>query len=181
MLSGQRATKLENEIRNVAGDGFEHADAGLGLQVDHRTHVKTADRSMGVHARRRAVPLDDREEPGNVVAKLLRRNRGVLYERERFRFGLHRHRQTERRLPKAPDASLSGQIELPVVAVPESLLTQVALDRVQPRWQVLVPIRVELDAQERARVSVDETAAQRLECGALARMVKDEPVHDLDC
>ena len=67
-----------------------------------------------------------------------------------------------------------------MVAVPKSPLTQVTLDRVQPRRKVLVPIRVELDAEERTRVSVDEPAAQRVECGALARVVEDEPVHDLD-
>ena len=97
-----------------------------------------------------------------------------------FASDLHGHRQAERRLPQAPHAGLRGQVEHVVITVPESLCAQVPFDGRQPRREVLLAIGVELDAQERCRVSLDESAAERVERDALTGVVEDELVHDLD-
>ena len=74
----------------------------------------------------------------------------------------------------------AGQVERVVVAVAEAVRAQVALERLQPRRQVLGAVGVELDAQQRAGIALDEALAQRIERGALPRVVEDEPVHHLD-
>ena len=81
-------------------------DALGGLQVDDRPDVQAADRRVRVDAGRGAVPRDDLQEPLDVVAQLLGRDRGVLDERDRLGVALHRHRQAERRLAQAPDPRL---------------------------------------------------------------------------
>ena len=80
MLARERAAKLQNEIGDVVGDRFEHTDARVRFHVDHRPHVQASHRRMGVHAGRRAVPLDDALEPLDVIAQLFGRDGGVLHE-----------------------------------------------------------------------------------------------------
>ena len=124
--------------------------------------------------------LDDGQEALDVVAQLFGRDGGVFDERERLGVGLHRHRQAERRLAQAPDVRLRRRVEHAVVPVAQPVRAQVALDGIQARRQILVAVAIELDAQQRARVAVDEAAAQRVERGALPGVIEDELVHHLD-
>jgi hypothetical protein len=127
---------------------------------------------MRIDAGRRVVGAHDADEALDVVAQALRRHRRILDERQRLGVVLHRHRQSEAGFPQAPDARLCRRIDGMGVAVAEAIGTQVGLERLQAGRQVLLPVAIELDAQQRPRVAVDEAAAQRLEGGALAGVVE---------
>ena len=131
-------------------------DARLGLQVDDGPHVQAADRGVRVDARRRAVLANDVEEPVDVVAQPLGRDRRVLDERQRLGIVLHRHRQAERRLAQAPDRRLRR----PGRARGDSDSRDAArAGRVRARRAAaagLGVVGVELDAQQRARIAFDE-------------------------
>ncbi len=58
---------------------------------------------------------------------------------------------------------------------------QRAFQRVETRRQLVVAIAVELDAQQRAGIGVENRAAQGVERGALARVIEDEAIHHFDC
>ena len=47
VLARQRASELEDEIRDVVGDPFEHLHAGFGFQIDDRAHVQAARPTRG--------------------------------------------------------------------------------------------------------------------------------------
>ena len=179
VLARECATVLQDQIGDVVGDRFEHRDAGLGLQVDDRTHVKAADRRMCVDSGGGTVRLHDRDETLDIGAKLLRGHSGVFDEGEGFGVALHGHGQAERCLAQAPHLGLRGRVGGMVVAVAQPRVTQVALERLQAWRQVLRPVAIELHAQQRLGISLDEALSQRMQSGALTCVIEDEPVHHL--
>ena len=74
----------------------------------------------------------------------------------------------------------SGGVICAPPAAAEAGRRELLLQRVQPRRQILGAIAVELDAQQRARIGLQDAAPQRVERGALFRVVEDEAVHHLD-
>ena len=111
MLAGEGAPELEHQIGDVIGDRLELMYPGVGLQIDHRTHVQAPDRRVRIDAGRAAVPAHDVQKACDVVTQPLRCHRGVLDERHALGVSLHRHRQPERRLTQLPDASLGRRLE----------------------------------------------------------------------
>ena len=180
VLAGQRAAELEHQIGDVVRDRFEPPDPFGGLEVDDRPHVQTADRRVRVDAGPRAMGGDDLQKAIDVVAQLFGRDRRVLDERQRLLVALHRHREAERGFAEAPDARLirCGLGASP--AAPKSRRGQLLLDGGEPRRQVLRVVVVELDAQERARLALQDAAAQPIERRALPRVIEDEAIHHLD-
>ena len=142
-----------------------------GLEVDHRPHVQAADRRVRVDAGDRVVLANDREEPLDVVAQLLRRDRGVLDERQRLGVALHRHRQAERGFAEAPDPRLIGGGHRSPPRAAAAGRGEVALERVEARRQLLGAIAVELDAEQRPGVA-------RAGCCAAARRAPRSPWRD---
>ena len=158
VLAGQRAAVLEHEVGDFAGNGLEGLHACLGLHVDDGPDVQAAHRRVGVDAGLDLVPPDDPEKPLDVVAQPVGRDRRIFDERQRLGVVLHGHRQAERDLANAPHPGLCIGRQHVVVAIAEPVVTQVLLERVQARGEVLGPIRVELHAQDRPGVSLDEAA-----------------------
>jgi hypothetical protein len=126
------------------------------------------------------MPLDNGEEAFDVVAEFLGRNRRVLDKRQRLRIVLHRHRQTEAGFAKAPDAGLAGWVERVVIGVAKLVLAQVALERGQSRREIVGAVGVELDAEQRSWIALDEALSQCLEHGTLTRVIEDGLIHHLD-
>ncbi len=180
VLGRKRSAELEHEIRNVVGDGFETGDAFGGLEIDDGPHVQTPNRRVRVDAGRAAVAPDDREEALDVIAKLLRRDGSVFDERERLGVALHRHREAERRLAEAPDARLIGGARRAPPRAADARAGEGALQRFKSRRQILRAVGVELDAEKRASISLKDAPSQRVERGALPRVVEDELVHHLN-
>ena len=58
VLAGERAAEFQHQVRDIVRDGFELAHALVGLHVDHRAHVQTADRGVRVDAGGGAVAVD---------------------------------------------------------------------------------------------------------------------------
>ena len=85
VLAGQRAAEFEHEVGHLVGDRLELRHAVRGLEIDDRPHVQAADRRVRVDAGRGVMTLDDGDETLDVVAQLLRRDRGVFDERDRLR------------------------------------------------------------------------------------------------
>ena len=123
---------------------------------------------------------DDRQEAFDVVAQPLGRDRRVFDERQRLGIVPHGHRQPEARFTQAPDSRLRREVECVIVAVAETVSSQIAFECVESRREVFGAVGVELDAEERARVAVDETLSQCLERRALARVIENRLVHHLD-
>ena len=84
--------------------------------------MKAADRCVRIHARRRAVAVDELKKSFDVVAQLLGRDSSVLDEGEGLGVVFHGHRKAKRGFAQAPDSRLSRQIERVVKAVPEAAL-----------------------------------------------------------
>ena len=135
---------------------------------------------MGVDARGGAVAVDDGQEALDEIAQLFRRNGGVFDERDRLRVFLHGHRQAERRLAQAPDSLLLRQIRFRMIRVAQATRPQILLQRCEPRRQVLLPIRVELDAQRGRGIALNEGAANTFERLVLPRVIENGFVHHLD-
>src|ERR1700686_874975 len=66
-----------------------------------------------------------------------------------------------------PGGSLRGQIHGAVIPVAESTECQIALERVETGRQVLAAVRIELHAEQRSRVALDEGTAEAFENWAL--------------
>ena len=180
VLPRQRTTELHHEVGDLAGNRFERPDACLGLEVHHGAHVQASHRRMGVHARRRLVPPDDVQEPCDVVAQPFRSHRRVLHERQRLRIVLRGHREAECGLAHAPDPRLRRRFERVVIPIAEAPAAQVRFECVEARRQVVGGIRVELDAQERTGLTIDEGLAEPVQRRVLAGVVQDEAVHHLN-
>src|SRR5690606_18388438 len=55
MFAAHGAAKAECDITGILAHLFQHVDTTDGLQVDQRTHMQTASRSMGIDSYRRNV------------------------------------------------------------------------------------------------------------------------------
>ena len=67
-----------------------------------------------------------------------------------------------------------------MIPVAEAARREIPLDRVEPRRQVVFRLGVQLDAEQRLGIAVDERPLHLLERRALPGMAEDEPVHHLD-
>ena len=50
VFAGKRAAEFEHQVRHLLRDGLELPHALLRLQIDHRTNMQAADRSVSVNA-----------------------------------------------------------------------------------------------------------------------------------
>ena len=81
VLARQRAAVFEHEIADIVGDRLELPHAFLGLEIDDRPDVQTADRCVRIDARRRAVPLDELRETSRCSRAASRAPRPCLRRR----------------------------------------------------------------------------------------------------
>ena len=181
MLAGQRAAVAEHEVGHLRGDRLELRDPRLGFQVDHRSHMQAPDGRVGIDTGRRPMPGDDRKKVADIVAKLLRRDGRVFHEGDRLRVAFHRHREAERRFANLPDRLLRRRVGGAAIATVESARDEVLLERIEPRRQIVDAIAVQLDAEQRGRLPVDERLPEPMQIGALPGVIEDECVHHLDC
>ena len=79
-----------------------------------------------------------------------------------------------------PDRRLRRSVDRAMVAIAEAARGQIALERVEPRRQVVGAVVVELHAEQRRRVALDERPPQPFERRALLRVIEDEAIHHLD-
>jgi len=86
----------------------------------------------------------------------------------------------EASLPQAPDPRLGRQIDRVVIAIAEPMRPQVVFERLQPRGKIFRTIAVELYAEQRPGIAVDEALSHGLERRALAGVIEDRLVHHLD-
>ena len=156
MLAGERSAELEHQIGAGRRNRFELPDAGFRLEVDDRTDVETADRCVRVDAGARAVRADHRKKAIDVFAQPLGRHRRVFDEGQRLGIAFHRHRQAEGRFAERPDRGLRRGVGGMHVAIAEVPRSQIALEGVEPRRQVVGAIVVHLDAEKRRRIALDD-------------------------
>ena len=155
-------------------------DALFGFEVDDRPNVNTTDGSMGIDAGFGAVPGDDVEKLRDVVAQMLRRHGRVFHEGQGFGIAFFRHRESQSRLAKLPDAILSRVFKSPVVIGPDLLTLQITFQLVEPRWHFVGLIALQFDDENGGRVVVQEIA----EPGCLwiqARAIENVFVNNFHC
>ncbi len=133
MLAGERAAEFQHQVRYFLRDGFEFADALLGLEINHRPHMQASDRSVGINPGGGFVAPHNVQKPGDEIAQLFRRHRRVLDKRDRLGVSFHGRRQAQRRFAQAPDFRLRRQVRLRAVGIAEMARAQVLLERAQAR------------------------------------------------
>jgi hypothetical protein len=75
---------------------------------------------------------------------------------------------------------LALEVQHRVITVAEASFMQLTFEGVQARREILVSVGVELDAEKRCRIPVDDPATERVERGVVTSVIEDELVHDLD-
>ena len=106
VLAGVRAPVLAHHLEALFRDGPHCARPLVGLEVDDRTHVQGADRSVRVPGAAGAVAGEDGVEAAGVLGEVLEPHRAVLDERDRLPVALHRHHDVEARLAHLPHRAL---------------------------------------------------------------------------
>jgi hypothetical protein len=67
-----------------------------------------------------------------------------------------------------------------VVGIPKTSRPQIVFQRLEPRRQVLFPVRIDLDAQNGSWVAFDEHVANAVDGGILASEIQNGFVHHFD-
>ena len=148
-------------------DGFELANAFLGLQVDHRPHVQAADRSVRVDPGRGSVASRSisRKRPMNSLsfsgATAVSSTKEI--DLASSFIAMESPSAASRRLQMW---ACAGGIGFGVVVIAQLARAQIVFERLQPRRQILLAVGVEFDAQSGGRIAFDE---RRCECGRARR------------
>ena len=158
MFARKCSAVLEHQLGDFLGDGLELAHAFLGLEVDHRPHMKAADRGVRIDAGRRPVARDDLQELVDIVAQVLGRDRGVLDERDRLGVSFLGHRKPQRHRAELPHACLRRRVRDGQMAIAQPVLTQFVLQGGEPGRQEVGAFVVQLDQQDRRGIALEEVA-----------------------
>ena len=141
----------------------------VGLQVDHRPHVQAADRGVRVDAGRRAVRCGRWRGTGR-CSRAASRARPPCPRRTTATWRRPSSPSTGRAPLRAGSRSraCAGEVQRAVVAVAEAARARRSRSSASSRGgRSSASVGVELDAQQRAGIALDEGAAHAIERRAL--------------
>ena len=133
VLARKSTAVLEHQLGDLFGDGRELAHALLGLEVDHRPDVQAADRRVGIDAGLGLMPGDQRQELGDVIAQMLRRDGRVFNKRDGLGVSFLGHGKAQRHRAQLPDSRLRGRVGDGQVMVAETSLAELVFERGEAR------------------------------------------------
>ena len=180
VLAGVDAAELAHEVLDLLGDGAHPDDLVGSAEVDERPDVQAADRAVTVEAGAHLVLVEDLGEPGGVGGESLRRDGGVLDERQRpVRPLAGGHQQPEAGLADLEQRALLRRGHQTQGVVPVAVGVPEVDQRVEPLRDVVEVVAGERDEQQGRRVT-DQAVAQVGVLDLAAGQVENGLVHQLD-
>src|SRR5690606_6707956 len=156
VLAAHHPAKLDRQVRRRLGQLPHRPHPGGRLQAHQRADVEAAGAGVGVEGRAGAVLRHQPQDLADVLGQVFNRDGDVLDAGDRLGVALDAHQQTQARLAYRPDVGLLLRVVDGQRVLHHALLGQVPGQALDLGAQLRLALAVELDGQDRVRVTLDE-------------------------